>query len=242
MSSIIDFHTHILPGIDDGSSSIEVTVSMLELEKEHGIEQVVLTPHFYASRDGLDRFLERRSNAVRQLKTILMERQDLPRVQIGAEVEFFEGMSDCEQLPQLAISGTNCILVEMPMRRWTDEMLQELQGIYQNHRLIPIIAHIDRYIGKFKKFIRPEALLELPVMIQANAEFFIQNSSRRKALKMLSEGQIHLLGSDSHNLETRRPNLDEALLIIRENLGEGEIEQISQHGNSLFAANAAQNI
>ncbi len=242
MSNVIDFHTHILPGIDDGSASVEETVKMLELEKAHGIERIIFTPHFYASCDRLERFLERRSNALEQIKPILEQRNDLPKVALGAEVEFFEGMSDCEFLYQLAISGTNCILIEMPMKRWTEDMFSELEGIYQKQRLIPIIAHLDRYIQKFRKYVRPESLLSLPVVIQANAEFFIQNSTRRKALKMLSMDQIHLLGTDAHNLEDRCPNMNEALAIIRKSIGERPINRIGQHQNRLFAAKAAQNI
>ncbi len=242
MSSIIDFHSHILPGIDDGSPSVAVTVKMLELEKEHGIERVVFTPHFYAKSDGLERFLERRHNAMEAIRGLWQERDDLPKAELGAEVEFFEGMSDCEHLSKLSISGTNCILIEMPMQRWTEDMLRELEDIYHKQHLIPIIAHIDRYIHKFSKFVHPETLLNMPVMIQANADFFIQSSTRRKALKMLSKEQIHLLGTDTHNLENRRPNMNEALFIIRENLGEDLVEQIVQHQNRLFAASAAQNI
>lgn len=242
MSNVIDFHTHILPSIDDGSSSVEETIKLLEMEKQQGIERLVLTPHFYASCDGLDRFLERRGQAIEILKDALQQRDDLPEMAVGAEVEFFEGMSDCEYLDKLSISGTRCILVEMPMKRWTDEMLMELQGIYHKQGLIPVIAHIDRYICKFRNFIRPTTLLDLPVLVQASAEFFIRSSSRRKALKMLKKDQIHLLGTDTHNLGERSPNMQEALLIIQNQLGEEAIKRINHHEDRLFAANAAQNI
>ena len=60
---VVDFHTHILPGIDDGSSSAEESLAMLQMEKEQGIDTVVVTPHFYPQEDRPERFLKRRKEA-----------------------------------------------------------------------------------------------------------------------------------------------------------------------------------
>ncbi|MBQ8395535.1 MAG: capsular polysaccharide biosynthesis protein, partial [Oscillospiraceae bacterium] len=68
MSKIIDFHTHVLPKIDDGSSSLKESIGMLRLEAEQGIETVVATPHFYANHDSPEAFLERRKMAQERLE------------------------------------------------------------------------------------------------------------------------------------------------------------------------------
>ena len=60
---MIDFHTHILPGIDDGSRNIDMTVAMLSEEVSQGVTAVVATPHFYANRTSVAAFLERREKA-----------------------------------------------------------------------------------------------------------------------------------------------------------------------------------
>ena len=227
MKTVIDFHTHILPGIDDGSSCLKHSIQMLEQEMAQGIDRVVLTPHFYPNHDSPERFLRRRQRAVQELHQVLAERDDLPKVAVGAEIKFFDGISDCEYLSDMAISGTRCVLVEMPTTVWTERMLDELIGIRQKQGLIPIIAHIDRYISPFRTHGIPEKLAGLPVLVQANAEFFIRPFTRPTALKLLSAERIHLLGSDCHNLQTRTPNLAQAIDIIVRKLGKETIERIN---------------
>ena len=63
---MIDFHCHILPGIDDGSSGIDETMKLLELEKSHGVTEIVFTPHFYAEFQRGEKFLEKRLDKVKR--------------------------------------------------------------------------------------------------------------------------------------------------------------------------------
>jgi protein-tyrosine phosphatase len=155
------------------------------------------------------------------------ENKELPEIRFGAEVYFFDGISDCEFISQLAVEDSKSIMVEMPMRRWSDRIICELDGIRQKQSLTPIIAHIDRYVELLDKNVFPK-LSEMGVLIQANAEFFISRKTRKTALKMLSRGDIHLLGSDCHDLSERKPNLKEALDIIIANLGEEAVGFINR--------------
>ena len=221
---IVDFHSHILPGIDDGSRIVEESVEMLLRMKEQGIDVVVATPHFYASHDDPQRFLARRQRAKEKLDTVLTDA--MPKVLLGAEVAYYSGMSQSKALQQLTIEGTNAILVELPMGRWKDSIYRELSRIYEQQNLIPIVAHVDRYLTPHRSFGIPKKLEELPVLVQANAEFFLDKATARKAKKMLAAEQIHLLGSDTHNLTDRAPNLGMALQIIEESLGTDGISQI----------------
>lgn len=189
-----------------------------------GIRCVVATPHFYANHDTPERFLKKRQASLERL----MENwsADL-ELRVGAEVHYFEGISDCDALEELAISGTRCVLIEMPTPPWSERMLYELQGIRQKRGLTPIIAHIDRYISPLRSFGIPERLRSLPVLIQANAGFFIRRSTRSFALKMLQNGRIHLLGSDCHDLTDRKPNLGEAVEIITRKLGSDAMDPLA---------------
>lgn len=219
---VTDFHSHILPGIDDGSASLEESLAMLRLEAEQGIRRVVATPHFYPRHDDPEHFLEKRSRAEAALRAAMAEEPDLPELLMGAEVHFFPGMSHSDILPRLTISGTNCILVEMPMPPWTESMYRELEQIWQHWGITPVIAHVDRYIRPLHTFGIPKHLAQLPVLVQANASFFQQSM----AMQMLKKGQIHLLGSDCHNLTSRRPNLGNAVEKIRHRLGDRTIGEI----------------
>lgn len=231
---VTDFHTHVLPGIDDGSASVEESLQMLRQLGQQGVTRVVAVPHFYANYDTPDRFLVKRAAAIEALSQAMDGCADLPRLNIGTEVYYFRGMSECDALPKLAISGTRCLLVEMPMPPWSDRMLQELREIHDRFGLVPVIAHIDRYIRPFHTYGLPERLSKLPVLVQANSSFFIQRSTRRMALRMLKAGHIHLLGSDCHNMTTRIPNLGEALEIISSHAGTTPLEQMAALEAELF--------
>lgn len=234
MGSVVDFHTHILPGIDDGSKTPEESVAMLQLEARQGIQHVVLTPHFYAEKESLPRFLERRNRAVEHLSAATAGVQNLPEMSLGAEVRIFEGIGNAEFLPELAISGTKCILIEMPMPPWSDNLLKELQRMRYKRGLVPIIAHIDRYISPLRTRGIPETFAELPVLVQASSSFFINRTTRNLALKLLREKKIHLLGSDCHNLDTRIPNLQEALGVIEARTSSSRILRINSLESRLF--------
>ncbi len=221
----VDFHTHILPGVDDGSASTEMSLRMLQEMEHQGIKTVVATPHFYANYSTPTRFLEKRKAAVEGLAKAWKGPVEL---RIGAEVHYFDGISDCEALKDLTIAGTHYVLVEMPGTHWSDRMYLELENIYQKQGLTPIIAHVDRYISPWKTSGIPERLERLPVLVQANADFFIRRSTRAMALRMLRRGQIHLLGSDCHNLSSRTPNLGEAVEIITRKLGAGAMQMVER--------------
>lgn len=236
MRMISDFHSHILPGVDDGSKSVAESLAMLEEEAKQKVKYIVATPHFYADLDTLERFLERRRRGAVKLMAALEERTDLPKVALGAEVAYFRGISEIPQIRQLAIQGTNYILVEMPVAQWTDTMYRELENLYRLQGLTPIVAHVDRYLTRFRDFGIPQKLEELPVLVQANASFFNSKSTRKKALRMLSRNQIHLLGSDCHNMKSRRPNLQEAAGIISQELGEDGIRHILSHEKLVFTS------
>lgn len=227
--TVVDFHSHILPGIDDGSGSVEESVALLRLEAEQGIGRVIATPHFYPQHDTPEHFLEKRRESMSALSTAISQLDGMPQIVMGAEVYFFRGMSSSDQLRRLTIGGKNCILVEMPPAPWTEDMYRELEQIWVQQGLVPVIAHIDRYIRPFgtQKMLR--RLAELPVLIQANAAFFQNKRTARMALQMLKMDQIHLLGSDCHNLMTRKPNLDAALQKICSKLGESAIQRINQY-------------
>ena len=235
MRSVIDFHSHILPGIDDGSASIEESIALLKIEKQQGIDCVVATPHFYPLHDTPERFLRRRARAEKMLRERIGGNSDLPEIKIGAEVYYFNGISDSDVISELTIDGKRCILIEMPAPPWGESVYRELEALYVRRGILPIVAHIDRYISRFRTFGIPRRLSELPVLVQANAEFFLNRSTASTAIRMLKHDGIHLLGSDCHDLKTRKPNLGDALGRIRERLGEDVLERINEYEHDVLA-------
>ena len=227
MGRIVDFHSHVLPGVDDGSASVEESMAMLRMEAEQGIHHVVATPHFYAQHDAIEDFLERRANAEMLLRENRNQFSELPDITVGAEVYFFRGISQSDVLQKLTIGDRPFCLIEMPGAPWSDTMYEELSHIYYDQGITPIVAHVDRYFTRFRTFGIPERLEELPVLVQANASFF-GGSSGARAIRMLQKQQIHLLGSDCHNTLNREPNLGKAIERIQKQIGSSVFEHITE--------------
>lgn len=203
---MVDFHTHILPGVDDGSKSVEQSLEMLRLEQQQGVDTVVLTPHFYAGHTTPERFLEKRANAWQQLSAAL--EPGMPQFLLGAEVYYFDGMENVAQLPSLCIGDTGVLLLEMPFSPWDDRVVRTVQDINSYSNIQVVLAHIERYFHLCKKKEYWQQLRESGVLMQVNCEFFQGFFSRKKALKMFQRDEFQVIGSDAHNLTSRKPNWD----------------------------------
>lgn len=234
MLPISDFHSHILPGVDDGSATVEESIALLEIEREQGVAHVILTPHFYPQSESPEDFLKRRDASEALLLRELVKHPALPTVTVGAEVAFYGGMSESEELSLLTLRGTDCILIEMPPAPWPKSVWRELCDIREKQGLLPIIAHIDRYIRPMHTYGIPKRLAQLGFPVQANANFFIRRETSRMALRMLKQGRIHLIGSDCHNVHTRCPNLSGAANKIEHKLGQDTLLRIRETENRIL--------
>ncbi len=225
---MIDWHSHILPGMDDGSRSVEESLAMLEMMSEQGVSCVVATPHFYANAETYDHFLSRRRSSFEALSGHLTKTH--PRVLCGAEVRYYPGIAKFNDLASLAIEGTRILLLEMPMMHWTEYTVNELIELSVTRGLTVVLAHIERYLPmqSIQIFNR---LRENGILMQVNASYFKRISSRRKALSLLDAGLIHFLGSDTHNLTDRNPNLGSAYKIIEKKFGNYYVVQMNEFGN-----------
>lgn len=228
---MIDFHSHILPGIDDGSAALEESIRMLQMEAEQGITHVVCTPHFYPRYDTPDAFLARRDRAEEALRREMEKYPGLPEISVGAEVYYFRGICNSDLMKQLTIRGKSCIMIEMIASPWHSHVYEELKHIYHRWELTPVIAHVDRYISPLHTHGIPERLAELPVLVQANAEFFLNRKTAGMAMRLLRDDKIQLLGSDCHNLSDRKPNLGEAVCVIETRLGTTVVERICDYSH-----------
>ena len=232
---MIDFHTHILPGIDDGSRSSNMTREMLHIEIEQGVHHIIATPHFYASESSIQHFISRRDQAMSRVREKVLEPSEMkmPRISLGAEVYYFPGMGKAE-LQDLCIQGTDLILLEMPFAQWTEDIYKDVKDILRKQGLSIILAHIERYYPYQKNKTIWQKVFELPVIAQFNTGCLLKLTRRKLALQYLKDGYPSLLGSDCHNTSTRRPNLAEGRAVIRRKVGDGKIEDIDLFGERLL--------
>ena len=222
---MVDFHSHILPEIDDGAQSVEESLEMLRMLKAQGVNTVCLTPHYLAMDESPDEFLVRRKEAFEKLQEAIGDRHDdYPSLKLGAEVYYYPGICKMEQLKELTLEGTDLLLLEMPMANFGEFTLREIEELTQSSQIQIVIAHIERCI-KFQKKGTIERLLECGVMLQVNASFFNSRKTKRKALRMFNEGTIHFIGSDCHNTTYRPPKISEAIDIIKDKFGDESVNE-----------------
>lgn len=232
---LIDFHTHILPRIDDGSSSLEESLEMLASEREQGVSQVVLSPHFYADRDSVDAFLKRREEAYRQLFVGIQEQAvEVPRLHRGAEVNYFPDIGRAHMVSGLCIGETDMLLLEMPFCQWDRQVYEDVRQLIQKQGLRIIIAHMERYYPFQKQRKYWDLLFDLPVYAQMNAGSFLHWNRRRQMIKFMEEDYEILLGSDCHNMKNRQPNLQNARDVISQKMGKQYLWELDMRGERIL--------
>lgn len=230
---MIDFHTHVLPCMDDGSKSVDESLLILDCLKQQGVKKVIATPHFYANDESVENFFARRNASFSSLKEKI---SDSIQIISGAEVKFYSGISHLPDLKKLRIEGSKFLLLEMPFSKWTESDIKEIIDIAGQGQITLVLAHIERYISFQKKEVL-QRLLDNDVLFQSNASFFKSGFSSFKAMRMLKNNQIHFIGSDCHNMTDRAPNIGKAFLSIERKCGEAFVNDYINYGNALFLEN-----
>lgn len=215
----IDFHSHILPGIDDGSKDLSQSAEMLKELKKQGVDTVVATPHFYVNQNNVDTFIRRRNESYDLLIKELSGTDGVPAVVLGAEVMFYNDIQSLENIEKLCIGDTGYIMIEMPHTQWNDAVFDRLFKLTVNRGIKLIIAHIDRYINKHNNKYMTE-LAQLKAILQINAAAFTGSFfEKKRAVSLIKNKTVQLIGSDCHNMTSRRPRIDEAYNLIEKKLG-----------------------
>ena len=232
---MIDWHTHILPAMDDGSKNIEESAAMLRLCYEEGVRTVILTPHFYPHKENPDRFLRRRAKSFDKLLSYISETdenvktpQDWPNLVLGAEVFFFPELAVMERknLNALSIGDSNYLMVELPMETWGNDIYKAFESLIFNRGIKPILAHIDRYFGFIKDVEPLKELVREGMLIQLNTGAIEGFITRKKALKWIDAELVQILASDCHNISDRPPNLGKALAKLEKHIGRGSARKL----------------
>lgn len=200
---LADYHTHVLPGIDDGARDAEMSLAMLQMLKAQGVEQVIATPHFYAHRErSVERFLEKRQQALEQIQ----ENSPLS-ILLGAEIAIEHNISEMQGLDKLAIQGTNLILLELPYRKYEKWMSEEIYNISAEYGLKVILAHVHRYLEYYNNE-QMQQILHTDAIFQINNEAFESLSQRSFVKALVKRDKPMVFGSDCHDVTERKPNWD----------------------------------
>lgn len=223
----IDIHTHILPGVDDGSRSMEETLQMLRQASEQGIESIIATPHFAvgAKNAPVERLIEIRDQV--QEEAIKIN----PKLQIMLGNELYYSDSVLESLKAkeaLTLAGSRYVLVEFSTREAYNTIYKGLSNLIRAG-YIPILAHVERYHCMEKNEYQIADLIELGCYIQMNCDslqggFF--DSEAKHNRKLVNQGMVHFLGSDCHDSKNRVPQMQSAVEILQKRCDEGLLRNL----------------
>ena len=187
---LVDFHSHVLPKADHGSSSTETSLFQLSEATAHGVRRIIATPHFYPTTHKVDTFVKRRNDAYFELKAALGENS--PEIKLGAEVLICDGIEELPDLDKLFINGTRSLLLELPFATFNERYCDSVYML-KNRGVDVIIAHADRYDpGNI------EALVDNGARIQLNADSLVGLFKRKRLYTWMERGLVIALGSDIH--------------------------------------------
>lgn len=226
MSGIIDVHSHLLPGVDDGAESFNASFKLLRAEYEQGVRSVILTPHYRKDYFEADRAIvkERFCELGDRMASVGIQMQ----IYLGCEFHREnEMMSFICSDAAYTMAGTRYVLVEFSgsddescFTRYVREM------VICGYR--PIIAHVERY-PDMRNLQRIEHLIRRGAYIQVNAGSILGREGMRQkgfSRKLLKEGFVHLIGSDAHDLRRRTPCMGECEKYLIKKIGKGNTQRL----------------
>jgi protein-tyrosine phosphatase len=220
---MIDLHTHILPGLDDGARTLEESVKMAEMARKDGITAMVGTPHFFRGQHKYDD-----PNIIRQkqdeLKAALEEKGIDLAIYRGGEVHIAPNLLDeiRRHREHLVLNGSSYLFVEFP----SDHVFHGVKNLFfdlMSEGLTPIIAHPERN----SVFLRhPELLSELiskGALAQVNSGSIagVYGSQAANGVKKFLElNLVHFMSTDCHSTDTLPPLMSESAAKVAEVFGE----------------------
>ncbi len=229
---MIDFHSHILHGVDDGSKDEDMTVDMLKLAKKSGTTGIVATPHFFRGRFQVP--YEEIKKEVAKLKILAKEKDIDIEIYCGQEVYYNSRILESYKCGDIGtIENSRYMLIEFPLREFSvDEVINDIYEL-QLKGVVPIVAHPERY----KKFIEaPELInkfIEEGFLFQLNTGSIIGDfgGGVKKTAKLFVKHKIYsTIGSDGHRSQGRTTDMTTGIKAI-EKINPGylrEMEKISQ--------------
>ena len=214
---MIDFHSHIIHNIDDGAKNLDMSLEMLRNSHNEGVEYICATPHFI-----FEEFETCREEYIKKLDTlILASKEENLNIKILSGLEIYMHPN----LPKLykekkiwGINDSEYLLVELPMGQfpmYTEDVFYELMLLGAK----PILAHPERNLNIMKNHDLIIDLINQGVLMQINAGSLLGDYGRevkKTAEEFVKRNMIHILGSDGHNITSRKTRIKEAYSKVKD--------------------------
>lgn len=227
MMNLIDIHCHILPGVDDGSRDMDMTLDMLRIAYEEGTRDIIFTPHYMIDKNNYTyQELEEKFENLKQNVYESGEFEGLS-LYLGNEILYEEGIATKLRQGDIhTMNGTKYILLEYNIRTPFQEIVHSIDEVTEA-RYWPIIAHVERYKCLEGHLERLDELIDKGCILQMNissVEGGFLNEDARWCRKLVKKGYITLFGTDAHNADSRAPYTQDYIPWIIKKCGEEEAD------------------
>jgi protein-tyrosine phosphatase len=205
---VIDLHSHILPGIDDGARTLEDSLAIARTCARGGVTMVAATPHV---RDDYPTTAHAMEERVDQLRQALALHEIAVEVRGGGEIaiEWIDRLPDAE-LRRFGLAGNpSYLLIEFPYLGWPLALPDHVFDLL-SRAITPVIAHPERNVEVQLSPERLEPLVRAGALVQVTAASLdgrLGRQARKAGLRLVEDGLAHLLASDAHSPEVRGSGL-----------------------------------
>jgi protein-tyrosine phosphatase len=224
---MVDIHSHILPGVDDGSKSMEQTIQMLQIAHKEGIDCIIATPHYKINCNNPD---------IEELKGKLLLVMDEAKkidekfdVKLGNEIYYsntiFEHLNEGKAL---TLANTRYVLVEFSTTEAYQNIKQGLHQLLMNGYL-PVLAHVERYDCLYRNYQGIYKLIGLGAYMQMNISSLngrLWSKRTKFCRKLIKYGLVHLLATDTHSDSERSPTTSKGIAVLRKQVKKAAVNRI----------------
>jgi protein-tyrosine phosphatase len=220
---LIDLHSHLLPGIDDGSKDLAMSLAMARMAVADGITTIACTPHILPGVYNNSGPAIRK--AAEQLKESIAEAGIPITIVTGADVHIVPDLDvQLRNGRALTLNDSRYLLLEPPHHVLPPRLEDLIFGL-QAAGYVPILTHPERLSWVEGRYDLIGRLVSSSVLMQITAGSVMGRFGRRPrywAERMLDEGLCHLLATDAHNTEQRAPRMADARDFVAQKLGDDE--------------------
>lgn len=209
---VVDMHCHILPGVDDGPATMKESLATLREAENQGIEAMIVTPHFHPGR-----YVVTAEKALAALERVKGEAEN-EGLEIdlypGQECYYYSGLiAELESGNVLTMNGTKYVLVEFEPETQYSTITFAVRELRDNG-FKPIIAHFERYRCLYQRKDRLAELHKHGARLQLNFDRLVDKGNLLHPngwRKLLKDGYVDFLGSDTHGMKFRPLHVDKAM-------------------------------
>ena len=225
---MIDIHSHLIYGVDDGSKDIETSLKVLSNLSENGVTDIILTPHYIVDTN----YVSKKTDNIKKLKELQREVKKLGiniNLYLGNEIYIDKDiLKYIEENKMCSLNNTEYILVELPMSGVYEDYIDIFSNLI-NIGFKVILAHPERYTSFQKDYSLINEVVATGVLLQSNIDSIVGGYGKeaKKTMKYILKNKlVSFVGTDIHNNKSDYSYINKAINKFKKYLTDDEINDI----------------